>query len=192
MKNRYQGSRTFQAFTIILLCALCILLNFLTKINFHKSELPSDKPEYNAEGIDGRVYDRTTGKLQYKLLSKKLWQYPNQDNINLQDFILYSYYESSDKIQYQVNSNDGWVNNSKKIGFLGESTVIVADNPDPLQIIYIYTSKVNLDLNKNFLDSEAPTKATQDKSVAFSTGFSYDKEKQFLTLKSKVRIIYEK
>jgi lipopolysaccharide export system protein LptC len=69
---------------------------------------------------------------------------------------------------------------------------LVVDNVDPLQIIHIYTSKVNIDFNKKFLDSLSPVKSTQNKSVVYATGFSYDKEKQFLTLKSKVKVIYEK
>ena len=192
MKHRYQGSRTFQVFTIILLSILCILLNFLTKIKFDKTSLPLDKPEYNALGVDGRIYNNVTGKLQYKLISDKGWQYPSQNKINLQDFTIYTYYESSDKIQYQLSTHDGWVDNTKKLGFLGESTVLVVDNLDPLQIIHIYTSMVNINFNKNFLDSLLPVKATQNKSIVYATGFSYDKEKQFLILKSKVKVIYEK
>ena len=192
MNHRYQGSRTFQVFTIVLLSALCILLNFLTKINFHTTDLPRDKPEYNAQGVGGKVFNNKTGTLEYRLISDKAWQYPAQEKINLQDFVIYTYYESSDKIQYQLSARDGWVDNSKKLGFLGESTILTIDNSVPLEIIKIYTSDVNIDLNKNFLKSSAPVKATQNKNVVYATGFSYDRNKQFLTLDSKVRVIYEK
>ena len=53
---KYQSSRLFNILTAIILSALCVLFNALTKIDFHKLELPKNKPEYSATNFQANLY----------------------------------------------------------------------------------------------------------------------------------------
>lgn len=188
--NKFYNSRAFQFFAIIIISSLCLLLDQLTRINFNKIDLPKDRPEYNAKGVDGRVYSNA-GKLQYKLLSNEAWEFPDNDRIYLRKFKIYMYNESNDNIKYELDADDGWFNNVNKTGNLGLNAVLTVESSEPNKIIHFYGSHINLDLNKDIFTSKENAHAIQGKSSIYSTGFSYDNNAKFLTLDSKVKVIYE-
>lgn len=189
--HKLYSSKAFQFFAIMIISSLCLLLNSLTTINFHKMELPKTHPQYNAKGISGSVYNQA-GKILYNMQSVYAWEYPDDDKIYLTSLKIDMYNESSDLIAYDVTSKDGWINHITKIGHLGESTVVVVANPDPAQVVTMYTKDVDLNMDKNTFTSNAATRAIQGKSSVYSEGFSYDNAKHFLILNSKVRVIYDK
>ena len=183
--------RIFRFFTIIIMTTLCLLFNYLTQINFTRIELPKDKPEYNAKKAQANVYDKT-GKLLYKMNSDTAWQYPKNDSLYMTNLNAIVYNESSDVMKYNLTSNDGWVNYNKKVGFLGQNAILIVNNPNPLQIIKIYGKNIDLNLNTNVFSSNEDVKAVQNNSVITGHGFIYEKNKEFLTINSKVRVIYNK
>lgn len=189
--QKFYSSRAFTAFAVIIMGVLCLLLDTLTRINFNKIELPKNSPEYNAAGVNGSVYNKN-GKLLYNLKSKTAWQFPEDNRIYMKILDIKQYEESSDAVKYDLTSDDGWVNHRDKLGYLGKNTKLVVTDKNLGKIISIYGSAVNLDLNKNIFDSKEDLRATQDKSVLTGHGFSYDKDRQFLEIMSKVRIIYYK
>lgn len=187
--NKLYSSRTFQFFAIIIMGGLCLLLDTLTQINFDRIELPKNRPEYNGAGVHGRVFSKT-GKLLYLITSKSAWQYPDNDKIYLQDLHLFMYSESSDVVKYELLSEDGWVDHNKKIGYLGESAHFILHESNNEPEINIYSSAVDLDLNKNLLKSKNDVRATQGKSVITGHGFSYERDREFLTINSRVKVVY--
>jgi len=189
--NKFYNSRTFQFFAIVIISSLCLLLDQLTRINFNKIELPKNRPEYKALGVDGKVFSRS-GKLKYNLVSEEAWEYPADERIFLRKLQLYLYDKNSDLVQYEIDSNDAWINQNTKIGLLGESSVITVENSDPNKVIRLYGRQINLDMDKNIFSSNNDAHATQGKSVVYTHGFNYDDNKQFLILNSKVRVIYAK
>ncbi|MCE3269068.1 MAG: lptC [Burkholderiales bacterium] len=189
--HKFYSSRAFTAFAMIIMGVLCLLLDTLTRINFNKIELPKNRPEYNAKGVDGKVYAKN-GKLLYSLKSNTAWQFPENNRIYLKDLNIKLYKESSDEIAYDLSSNDGWVDHINKLGYLGESTILIVMDKDPTKISRIFTSKVDLDLNKNKFKSNENVRVTQGKNVLTGRGFTYNRDQQFLEINSKVSITYYK
>jgi lipopolysaccharide export system protein LptC len=181
----------FQFFAIVIISTLCLLLDTLTRINFNKIELPKDRPEYNAQGVDGRVYDKA-GKLLYNLVSEEAWEYPNDVRIFLKTFQINMYHENSDLVKYHITSDNGWINHITKVGELGNNTVVTIPNSNPNQTIRLYGRNISLDIDKGVFASNEDAKAIQGKSVVYSHGFTYDNKRKFLVLNSKVKVIYEK
>ncbi len=189
--SRLYTSKLFQFGAIVVVSSLCLLLNSLTEINFDGIELPKDRPEYNAKGVGVSVYNRS-GKLLYDLSSETAWEYPSDDKVYLDNLSINMYNESSDILKYNVFSHNGWVIYNNKTGLLGESTVITVNDLDAKKIIRIYGKQINLNLNTNMATSSEDVKAVQNKTSVSAHGFSYDHDKKFLVLNSKVKVIYEK
>ncbi len=187
--NKFYSSRAFQFFAIIIIASLCLLLDSLTRITFTKIDLPKDSPEYHAKGVDGSVYNKT-GKLLYNLKSEFAWQFPSDKRIYMKNLHVYMYNESSDALQYEIISDDGWINHSDKLGKLGKNSIVIAYESDPHKTIKIYGKDIDLDVNTNIFASNEDVRAVQEKNIVTSRGFNYDHNKKFLTLKSKARVIY--
>ncbi len=187
--HKFYSSKAFQFFAISIISSLCLLLNSLTTINFHKMELPRTHPQYNAKGISGGVYARS-GKLLYQVQSNEAWEFPEDDRIFLKGLKINMYNESSNVVDYSISSANGWINHVTKIGQLGESTVLQMTNADPLKVVTMYGKNINLDMNKNTFSSNEDAYATQGKGKVYTHGFSYNNNTHFLTLTSKVRVIY--
>lgn len=189
--HKLYSSRAFTVFAIVIMGVLCLLLDVLTRINFNRIELPKNSPEYNAKGVDGRVFQKN-GKLLYNLKSDFAWQFPEDKRIYMKTLNIKVYKESSDDVAYDLTSNDGWVDHVSKIGYLGESTVLVIMDKDPTKITRMYARAINLDMNKNMFKSDENVRVTMDKSMLTGHGFSYDRDRQFLEINSNVRINYYK
>lgn len=189
--QKFYSSRAFTLFAMIIMGVLCLLLDTLTRINFNKIELPKNSPEYNARMVNGSVYNKA-GKLLYNLTSNTAWQFPEDKRIYMQDLEIKLYNESNNEVKYDLTSDDGWVNHTEKLGFLGVNTVLVMEDKNPSKITRIYGSGIDLDMNQNLFKSNEDVKATQGESVLTGHGFSYDRDKQFLTINSRVRITYIK
>ena len=187
--NKYYSSKVFQFCAIVIISTLCLVLDTLTRIHFNKVSLPRNRPEYKALGVNGSVFDKS-GKLLYRLLSSEAWKYPDDERIFLKMPNIYFYSESSDIVKYHITGDDGWINHDSKIGELGKNVVAVISDPEPKKIITIYGSNVGLNLDKNFFSSANDVKAIQGKNIVTSQGFSYDGNKQFLILNSKVWVTY--
>lgn len=189
--SRVYTSKMFQFGAITVVSSLCLLLNSLTRISFSRVELPKDRPEYKAKGVGVSVFNKS-GKLLYNLTSETAWEYPSDDKVYMHNLDIKMYSESSDIAKYNILSYDGWVNYSKKQGYLGESTVITINEITPEKITRIYGNQINLDMNTNTITSNDDVVAKQGKSMVYSHGFSYDTDKKFLKLNSNVKVIYEK
>lgn len=217
--HKFYSSKAFQFFAIAIISSLCLLLNSLTIINFHKMELPKTNPQYNAVGIDGSVYN-TNGKLLYSMQAESAWEYPNDDKIYLKKLAIEMYDESKDWANYTMSSNSGWIDRVNKTGYLGESTIVTVSNSGGVgsisgnpragdhgaeksgteksgagdleseKVIHIYSENINLNLEKNTFGSNAIAHVEQGKNSLYTQGFSYDNNKHFLILESKVRIVY--
>ncbi len=162
----------------------------LTRVNFNFMELPKDSPAYLVRGADVKVYG-SFGKLQYDLATESAWQFPNNEKVYLSNLSWNVYNESMETLKYMLSSDDGWFDRGKKVGFLGESTLLVVNDVESTQVIRIYGSEINVDVNTSLFTSKADARAEQNKSVIYTHGFSYDQQHKFLTLNSKVRVIYE-
>ncbi len=189
LKLKYQSSRIFNVITVIVLTGLCLLLDNLTKINFHKLMLPTDKPEFSATGIDANMYSPNGVRL-YRLLAESGTQFPDSSKISLLHLIMQTFSESTGALAQQLNSNDGWVDTKTTLGYLGESVVITSFDKDPTKVIHVYTKEVYINGTSQFANSSAPISATQGKSIITGIGFSLDYTKKFLTIESNVKVIY--
>ena len=109
-KLKYQSSRLFNALTVIILSGLCVLLNSLTRIDFHKLELPKNKPEYSATNFQANLYT-PKGILVYQVSAESGTQFPNSNRIMMTDLILQAFNESTTQIAQQLTSKDGWLDN---------------------------------------------------------------------------------
>lgn len=195
--HKFYSSKAFQFFAIAIISSLCLLLNSLTIINFHKMELPKTNPQYDALGIDASVYNKN-GKLLYGMQAESAWEYPNDSKIFLKKIAIEMYDESKDLANYTMSSNSGWIDRITKTAYLGESTIVTISNsekpgagkPELEKIIHIYSESINLNLEKNTFSSNASAHVEQGKNSLYTRGFSYDNNKQFLILESKVRIVY--
>ena len=188
--QKLYSSKTFQFFAIIIIASLCLLLDTLTQINFHKMELPKALPQYNAHGITGSVYN-PNGKILYDLKALEAWEYPDDQRIFLKGLGINVFHESSNEITYSINSNNGWIDQVTSIGQLGESTVLKMYNSNPAQNVTIFGKDINLNMNNNVFSSNSDARGVQGKATVYTHGFSFDNNKHFLVLTSKVRVIYE-
>ncbi|MBP9742331.1 MAG: LPS export ABC transporter periplasmic protein LptC [Burkholderiales bacterium] len=187
--HKFYSSKAFQFFAIAIISSLCLLLNSLTIINFHKMELPKANPQYNATGIDGSVYEKS-GKLLYNMQGESAWEYPDDSKIYLKNLRIDVYNKSKDLVDYSIKSNDGWIDHVEKIGYLGKNTVVTIANNDSQKTINLYSESINLNFDKNSFNSRANLHAVQGKSTLDTRGFSYDGVKQFLILESAVKVVY--
>jgi|LauGreDrversion4_2_1035121.scaffolds.fasta_scaffold199989_3 LPS export ABC transporter protein LptC len=190
-KLKYQSSRLFNALTVIILSGLCVLLNSLTRIDFHKLELPKNKPEYSATNFQANLYT-PKGILVYQVSAESGTQFPNSNRIMMTDLILQAFNESTTQIAQQLTSKDGWLDNQSLLGFLGESVVITFFESVSAQNINVYTKNVNINGKTKFANSSAPIRAVQGKSVLTGIGFSVDYDKKLLVIESNVKVVYDK
>lgn len=188
-KLKYQSSRIFNTITVIVLSGLCLLLNSLTQINFHKLLLPNDKPEFSATGIAANLYAPDGARL-YRLLAESGNQFPERSQIGLTNLTMQAFNESTGELAQQLTSNDGWVDSKTTLAYLGESVLIVSFDKDPQKAIQVYTKQVNINGATKFANSSAPIRAIQGKSIMTGIGFSLDYNKKFLTIESNVKVIY--
>lgn len=186
---QYQSSKIFNTITIAVLCFLCLLFKELTKINFHKLELPKNKPEFSTTGFSANLYGEN-GDLMYHVDAESGIEFPDSDQIHLNKIVMEAYSESTGVMAQKLTSNDGWLDHSKSIAFLGESVEIVNTNQDPSQAIHVYTKNIHIDGKLKTADSDAPIKAVQGKSVLTGNGVYVDYEKQLLKIKSNVKVVY--
>lgn len=189
--NKFHSSKLFQFITLIVISGMCMLLDTLTKIHFISSTLPKSTPEYKAFGADGSVYSKT-GKLLYRVTSDEAWKYPLDKKVYLKNITMYFYDKNTDIITYKVSADDGWVDQNNKLGLLGKNVVAVVTGSSKDQNTVLYGNQVNMDLTKNIFSSSNDVRATQGKSVVTGHGFSYNSNEEFLTLNSKVRVLYDK
>lgn len=189
--SKYHSSKLFQFITLIVISSLCLLLDSLTKIHFNRTQLPKNSPEYNVYGADVDVFSKS-GKLIYRVSSDKAWKYPNDSKVYLTKVKIYFYAKGNDTVVYQINGDDGFVDPSNKVGRLGKNVVAVINSDNGVPKITFYGEQVKIDLNKNLFTSNEDIKVIRDKSIATAHGFSYDSDEEFLTLNSKVRVIYVK
>ena len=187
---KYQSSRLFNILTVIILSALCVLLNVLTRIDFHKLELPKNKPEYSATDFQANLYT-PQGVLIYQVSAESGIQFPDSNRIVMQNLTLQTFNESTTQIAQQLTSKDGWLDNQTLLGFLGESVIITFFESVPSQNINVYTKNVNINGKTKFANSSAPIRAVQGKSVLTGIGFSVDYDKKLLVIESNVKVIYE-
>ena len=82
LKLKHHSSRLFNVLTIVILTVLCLLLGHLTKINFHRLELPKDKPEFSSTGVIATLFS-PTGALLYKVAAESGFEYPDNTKIFL-------------------------------------------------------------------------------------------------------------
>ncbi|HRG63693.1 MAG TPA: LPS export ABC transporter periplasmic protein LptC [Burkholderiales bacterium] len=188
---KYQSSRLFNILTVIILSALCVLLNVLTRIDFHKLELPKNKPEYSATDFQANLYT-PQGVLIYQVSAESGIQFPDSNRIVMQNLTLQTFNESTTQIAQQLTSKDGWLDNQTLLGFLGESVIITFFESVPSQNINVYTKNVNINGKTKFANSSAPIRAVQGKSVLTGIGFSVDYDKKLLVIESNVKVIYDK
>lgn len=188
---KYQSSRLFNILTAIILSALCVLLNALTKIDFHKLELPKNKPEYSATNFQANLYT-PQGVLIYQVSAESGIQFPDSSRIMMQGLTLQAFSESTTQIAQQLTSKDGWLDNQTLLGFLGESVIITFFESVPSQNINVYTKNVNINGKTKFANSSAPIRAVQGKSILTGMGFSVDYDKKLLVIESNVKVIYDK
>lgn len=188
---KYQSSRLFNILTAIILSALCVLLNALTKIDFHKLELPKNKPEYSATNFQANLYT-PQGVLIYQVSAESGIQFSDSSRIMMQGLTLQAFSESTTQIAQQLTSKDGWLDNQTLLGFLGESVIITFFESVPSQNINVYTKNVNINGKTKFANSSAPIRAVQGKSILTGMGFSVDYDKKLLVIESNVKVIYDK
>ncbi len=189
MKLKYQSSRLFNVFTLIILTALCFLLNSLTQIDFHHLELPKNKPEFLAKIFTANLYT-PTGQRLYQVTAESGLQFPATNRIDLTKLKLQSFESATGALAQELTSNDGWLDPKTTLAFLGESVAITVMNKNPEQIIHIFTRQVYIDGTTKVAKSAAPLLARQGKSVLTGIGFTVDYSKQLLTIESAVKIIY--
>ncbi len=188
-KLKYQSSRLFNLFTVIVLTCLCLLLNFLTKIDFHKLELPKDKPEFSATGIVADLYD-PEGRHLYKVLAESGTRFPEGSQISLNKLDFQAFNESTGLLSQQLTSKNGWLDPESALGYLGESVVITSYDNDPQKIIKVYTHDVVINSKNKTAQSSAPILAVQGKSTLTGVGFHLDYDKKFLVIESNVKVVY--
>lgn len=188
---RYQSSRLFNLLTVIILALLCVLLNYLTRIDFHRLELPKNKPEFSSTGIEANLYSKY-GKLLYRALAESGLQYPDSSKVILYKLNMLAFSESTELLQEKLTSNDGWIDTASSLGYLGESVALTISNVDPKYIINAYTKHVHLDAKKQFIYSTEPILATRGKSIMTGNGFTVDYVKKIMTIESNVKIVYVK
>jgi len=187
--TKYHSSKVFQFFAIVIISSLCLLLDTLTEIHFNKVSLPKNHPEYNAAGVEGRVFN-SQGKILYHIASDTAWEYPSDERIFLKKLDIFLYDESTSVVKYQVASDDGWLNHTSKVGYLGKNVVAVVSNPEPHKVITMYGNKVAVDFAKKIFSSSEDVKVVKNASVVTAHGFTYDSNREFLTLNSKVKVVY--
>ena len=188
-KLKYQSSRLFNGLTVVILSLLCVLLNYLTRIDFHRLELPKNKPAYLATGIVANMYN-SQGLLMYRMQAESARQFPDSSRISLNTVTMQVFSESDGLMLDQLTSNDGWLDNVSNRGFLGQNVVVSILNKDPQQTVNIYTKEVKLNGITRYAASSAPVRVTQGKSVLTGIGFTADYEKKFLTIESQVKVVY--
>ena len=187
---KYSSPRWFRFFTIVIISSLCLLFDILTRVHFNKIELPKDQPEYKANMVEGKVYNNSSGKLLYKLFSDNAWEFPNDERIFMTRLKIYLYEDTSDNVEYFLTSENGWVNYHRQIGQFGLNTQLIINDKNPRKTITITGKNIDFDINQKIFSSNDDIKAIQDQKIVNAHGFSYDYGKQFLTLKSKVKINY--
>lgn len=184
-----RASHLFNFFTGLVLAILCVLLNYLTHIDFKKISLPKDKPAFAATGINASLYE-SNGTMLYDFMAESGTQFPDSSVINLSNLIIKSFDKDKNILAQQLTGNNGWVDTKTSQAFLGESVVITIFNPDPTQTIKINTKNISIDGHAKLAHTVEQVRAVQGKSILTGNGVKVDYDKQILTIESNVKVIY--
>lgn len=192
MVSKYASSRLFQYFALLILLLLSVVFHVITKFSFKKVILPTNRPEYLAFGLVGRLFN-SAGKAKYKLNSATVIKYPNISRIVLADFVVDVYNESNDDIAYKLAAKQGWYDYKTFKGYLGQQaklTFINESNIDQESGMIINSSNIDIDLKQHLEHSSNGVSITWGKNTINATGFVYNDSQQIIYLESNVRITY--
>ncbi|MDD3266167.1 MAG: LPS export ABC transporter periplasmic protein LptC [Burkholderiales bacterium] len=184
-----KSSHLFNFFTGLVLSILCLLLNYLTHIDFKKLSLPKDKPAFSATGINASLYE-SNGVMLYDFMAESGTEFPDSNVINLSYLTVKSFDKDKSNLTQQLTSNNGWVDTKTSQAFLGDNVVITIFNVDPSQNIIIKTKNVSIDSHAKVANTSEKIQATQGKSILTGNGVKVDYDKQILTIESNVKVIY--
>lgn len=186
---RNHSSRVFNIITAVILTALCLLLAQLTKINFHKLELPKDKPEFSATGISASVYE-SNGDTLYYVVAESALQFPDDDKIHFSNLTFKAYDKTTNLLAQKLTSANGWIDTKNSTAFLADAVNManIASTED--KNIILDTSNVSIDTASKLISTKENIKATQGNSILTGSGAKFNYESQFLTIESRVKVIY--
>jgi LPS export ABC transporter protein LptC len=172
--------------------SICLIFSDLTNISWVKIELPKNRPEYNGYGVSGMVYGKN-GNVLYRMVSESIWQYPSNERIFMSNLHTIAYSESNPQtVLYDLTASDGWMNYGKRLGFLGNNTVLQIIDATTKQTTTIYGKNIDLDFARNYLQSKENVKTVQKGLIITGKGFTYDKNTESLHVLSNVNINYTK
>lgn len=183
-----RASRIFPFTLVTLMAGISFWLDSVSRIEDENKPLDPDKPEFVAEGVTAKRFDEL-GFLKEHMVAKKIWQFPNNDNIHL-DTPDIGVYELGVK-KYQIESKTGQYNNKTKQAYF-EKDVTMTKLPEPTQPqAVMVTSKLNVDTVAGIAGSKEKVDFSYGDSKGSAIGFLYNQKTGFLNLKSRVSVTYE-
>ncbi len=186
---RNHSSKVFNVVTAVILTGLCLLLAQLTQINFHKLELPKDKPEFFATGVSASIYE-SNGEVLYHVVAESAVQFPDDEKISFFNMVFNAYDKQTNKLAQQLFSKDGWIDTESKSAFLGRDVKMLNISSLESRNITLTTHDVNIDTQHKLISTKSMIQANQGQSVLTGIGATFDYDRQFLTIESRVRITY--
>lgn len=183
-----RAARLFPLSLVALMAGISFWLDSVSRIDEAEKPLDPNKPEYVAEGVTAKRFD-AQGFLQEHMVAKKIWQFPNNDNIYL-DTPDIDVYELG-ILKYQLESKTGRYNNETKKAYF-EKEVVMKKQPEAAHPeVQIVTSKLHVDTATGVAESKEKVDFSYGDSTGSAVGFLYNQKTGFLNLNSRVSATYE-
>lgn len=189
MKIRWQYGLAFPLILAAALGGLTAWLGRISQIDIEEAALNPNEPQYSMSGINGRRFDEK-GRLKENLDAQRAVQYPKKNGVHFErpDFTLYE----NGRLLYKVASKDAVYNTESKQVVFDNDVVLTkeADAGRPAGVVK--TSRLTVDTQTRIAKTDAPVDYRYGDSHGTSNGLTYDYEKGFLNLPSRVKaIIYD-
>jgi lipopolysaccharide export system protein LptC len=147
-------------------------------------------PDYTMNNFVTTQTD-VTGKLRYILAAAEMVHYPDDDSTVLQRPRFTQY--TADKPYTQIEGLRAYVSSNGEEIELVDNVKVVRQAFEGKGEMQVLTEKLLILPNKDLVKTDSPVVITQaPKTVIHATGMVYDKKKQTLTLKKRVKAHYER
>lgn len=145
--------------------------------------------EYQVENFTASMY-APDGKLYRRVNGQRLWQFPDQDEIHIQQPHFFQY--NGDHLLGEIIGSTARYDRRKEEAWFDGPVQLIrhpsADKPRAT----LDSSQLQIDTVRRFARSSANTVYREGSSVIQSRGFSYDDIHQKLLLNARVKVIHDK
>ncbi|ASK27466.1 LPS export ABC transporter periplasmic protein LptC [Neisseria chenwenguii] len=184
MKIRWRYGLAFPLILSVALGGLSAWLGRISEVDIEEVKLNPKEPQYKMNGIDGRRFDEQ-GRLKEHTTSARAWQLPEQKDVHFDAPKLLFYRDGS--LLYQVVGKEAVYNTADKKVSFRQDVVLTKEAEADRPAGVLKTDFITVDTETRVAKTDSPVQFQYGESSGTADGLTYDHQKGFLNLPSRVK-----